>query len=231
MLPNPALGQRLENHMQTDLSPNDWLLCLVEDRLQTLTSFGQDIERMSADELKRFLDSIEGAAQQIADEGQRRDFYEWHLDTLVKYQDEYPQIGRELILVKANFILEAELIEVARWLQQDKSIASLEKFKRTRPENSQIGYAAEYLENNGVALARGTIWNDIEAIRIMRNAIVHRDGQMDAAAFGSIARSRFGALADLKEGRLHLHSPLHDAVVEPIRELFRSIERSLYPDA
>ncbi|WP_437625532.1 hypothetical protein [Sorangium sp. So ce1151] len=216
--------------MRTEISLNDWLLFLVEDRLQTLTSFGQDLERMSAAELKRFQDSIEESAKKIADEGERQDFFEWHLDTLVKYQEEYPQVGRELILVKANFILEAELMELARWLERKKSIPSLAKFKKGRPSSSQIGYAADYLETNGVALARGATWNDIEAIRIMRNAIVHSDGQMDSTDFGSVAASRLATVADLKNDRLHLHSPLHDAVVHPIMELFRSIDRSLYPD-
>jgi len=214
--------------MRTQFNFDDWIFPLVEGRLRTLTEFGEDLERWADDDAARFRKSIDESAKDIVDDSERSNFYEWHIDTLNQYEEQYPQLGRELVLVKANFLLEAELKALAGWVERKRSIPGLSVFKHGKPSNSEIGFAVDYLEHNGVAVARGDAWTDIEAIRIMRNAIVHSDCSMSEEKFHAVRASRLHDLVDLKYGRLRLHRPLHNQVVRPVLEFFESAERAIY---
>jgi hypothetical protein len=223
---------RLEAESWNDW-PFSWPFSFVDDRLNTLLDFGHDMEEWSAREGQRFRDHLDERAEKITDETQRNEFFEWHLDTVVKYDDEYPQLCRELILVKANFLLEAELVALAKWLQKERHLQSFPAYKKALHKAgnhlSEIGYAARFIEDGGLAFPRGAAWCDVEAIVVLRNAIVHNAGALSKKRDGVLQGSRLKGLVDIRHGRLRFSHPVHQQVVAPIREVFQSLEATLYP--
>lgn len=224
---------------------SDWNAILVRIRLDTLRDFGSDIEQWAKNEASRFKERIVNASTAIDDPERREEYLEFHSETFHQYDKEYPQLNREMIWVKANFILESTLTEVVEWVEKNKGTTpSYKKFKAQSSRSSEIGFAVNYLDKiaglhvprpqlrtgDFDAPVRIELWNDVEIIRVVRNAIVHSDGVLRSADVPTLGLSALGGSVTLDQmNRLSFPGPVHDAVVTSLRRFFDYIEKRLYP--
>lgn len=267
----PSTTQDLDPYFDSTDWWSRWTAVVVTTRLETLREFGADVEAWSTQESKRFEQHIVKSAASIPDNDEREQYLEVHEETFLRYEREYPQLSRELIWVKANFILEAELTDIARWIEKAQNITlSFDEYKESYKNSSNkkgsnkkgrnrnkkgsnkkgsnkmsaVGQAALYIRNHGgvsipcpqLVVANGAspehvaIWSDMEAIRVVRNAIVHEAGVLKSGDVLALKASRLEPLVALdSDKKLSFPTPIHDQIVSSLHALFASITTGLKP--
>lgn len=215
---------------------------LVRLQIDLLREFGSDVERWSRDAKEQFVARIERSAAEIGDDESRDDFFEFHADTRIMYEDQYPQLARGLIWARAYFALEAHLKQMVSRVERKNRGASYDAYKKgQKVALSDTGYASNYIYDIGRAripcpalLAadpgspEAKIWKDVNALRVVRNAVVHNDGTVKAADVSVVAASSLSSVVVLaRHGRVSFPGPVHEAVADVIEKMSDAIQHTL----
>ena len=215
------------------VSFDDWILDLVEYRFRVLHEFASNIEKWTETEGKRFRTLIEEEAKCIEDEELRAEFFEWHGEQVSVYENAYPFLNRSLVVAKAYFIFENELKALVRKLEKRESV-SYKQFKRKQSKVQNVGlseieYLSDYLKDIAkVDIPKDVIWQEIQAIRIMRNAIAHNDFRLSVNAKLAIRNTKYmKCLTSDSTGRIVFPENIYREVMETFLSYFKKIEEEM----
>lgn len=212
---------------------DDWFSDRVVSRFRVLDEFACNIEEWTKAENLKYRTLIEDEAKSIKDKEMRDDFFEWHGEQVSVYENEYPLLSRSIVIAKAYFIFENELEALVKKLEKTSSL-EYKQFKNqniTRQKKlAEIEYQSRYLKDIAkIDIPQGDLWNEINAIRYMRNAIAHNDLKVDEQATSAIRITKYSVCLKLivKSFRLEFTEGVHSEVINTFVEFFSLIDKEL----
>lgn len=208
----------------------DWLCNSALTGLRNITEFGMLAECSSKNELVRYRKSLDEESKCLVSEEERLDFLDFHIEDLQRIEDDYPQLSRQFCIVKVAYITEYELIRAAEFLHRKFPIEPYRTYCCRKRRRVGLESAASYIDNEtNVHFPRGRVWESITIVKMLRNAIAHRDGVLTETEIKRVRESEFNTdLCFETYGNMRIMDTILTKLAVPASTMFNALYESIY---
>ena len=142
--------------------------------IEQLGSYANAVEQMLVEQMQKINAEFQEHTAGKSDE-EREALLDWYGGEVVSLTDEYPKILRYSLFVHSYRLLERVLVEIASHYRQTRHLElSLSDLK-----GNGIERARTYLKKVALVQFPDTkSWQDITTLQLIRNLIVHNEGEL-----------------------------------------------------
>lgn len=146
----------------------------LDIEIEQLRSYASAVEQMLVEQMSKINGELQEHTAGKSEE-EREALLDWYGDEIVSFQYEYPKILRYSLFVHSYRLLERKLLEIAIHYQQTRHL----DLSPSDLRDKGIERARTYLkEVASVQFPETESWQDITTLQLMRNLIVHNEGEL-----------------------------------------------------
>lgn len=203
-----------------------WLEIPIIAGVENLREYLRTMASCLTEELERFNAWIDHEAEKITDEEERERFFDFYQDDHWRRSDVFPNMMHSSLFVSTYSFFEHQMMSVCDHVQRRRGFAVSVKDVQGR---GYIGQVQTYLKKVAeIEFPDGSQeWQAIKNFQTIRNAIVHRDGELNQDAAVTLKSFLESNHAKLDEyNRVHLTTEFCKAFIDAVEAFFMLLLKS-----
>jgi len=195
----------------------DWLHVRTEGKIKELRNYLNTLIKQLDDTSNDYENRVETDAQNIEDEEERDQYYEWSREEYWDYKETFPRILLNSFHVTSVTLLESEIFSIASRIgKKQNQIFDVSEIKGNDYIQSARYYIKKLTQLDIKDSQTPQTWNKIMEGRRLRNIIAHSNGILENSKDISLA----------KKCKVLDDSMLETLSVRPIQQIYISYEYS-----
>lgn len=195
----------------------DWLHVRTEGKIKELRNYLNTLIKQLDDISNDYENRVETDAQNIEDEEEREQYYEWSREEYWDYKETFPRILLNSFHVTSVTLLESELFSIASRIgKKQNQLFDVSEMKGNDYIQSARYYIKKLTQLDIKDSQTPQTWNKIMEGRRLRNIITHSNGILENSIEISLA----------KKCKVHDDSIFELLSIRPIHQIFITREYS-----
>lgn len=211
---------------------SDWLSVGTDIKINQLRDYLNTLKTQLDYMADNYNKEVEAEAQQIADEKERQDFYEWSGEEYWNYKETFPRILLNAFHITAYTLLESEIYSLARRVGKKLNREFDASSKKGR---NYLKHACDFInELTNIDANNFTSWTKLDDGRILRNCIVHSNGKLTknneidvAKRYGLIDESTIGFPSVRSTTQLSITYDYSKSFIVTLKEFFAELYKEM----
>ncbi|WPL43543.1 hypothetical protein [Priestia megaterium] len=196
-------------------------LFFVSNELDQFRNYAEYIESSLRKEVKSYVDRAEGLLPEEAEE-----FWEWHLDEVSPYSQDFPKIMRNSLFVSIYTFLEDKIVELC--VSDKDTLLELSDIKGQGIHQASI-YLKKVLRIDFPDNSKE--WQYIKKANLIRNCIVHSSGDVSKSRNETKLRNAVQDMPSIsidKMGYINLNDELCIDFIENVDLFLKQLYAAVY---